>query len=418
MLPAPTVPSSGRVFDVRLGRATPPRFGGPAFEAALDGATRSTARTHNAARLLFDGVQSFAERERLIAGASSSIHLQTFIFTDDDTGWKLARQLIDKAKQGVAVRVIIDALGSNRSDGAIFDAMRAAGVEVRARQTGLNPFELNNRWHEKHLVVDGRVAVTGGMNIADEYALGGSGRQVVSRGAGAEAWRDVDVRIEGAGVHDEQRAFLRNWALLGEPAPSSPALFPKAPLAGAAEVRVVQQHPEGDPPEDHLLQLYVRAIGAATKSITLENAYFVPPQELRDALVDAARRGVRVRVMTNSKESSDMGFVVDAARYHYDALIAAGVEIHEKRGGTLHSKTATFDGQYSIVGSYNLNGRSAGLDTECAVAIRDDATAGALEQRFDTGCAEATRIDAAAIAKDSFVDDLKQWMLQSVSWTI
>jgi len=422
MLPVSSTGPAGRLLDVRLGRAGAARFGGPRFEAALDAATRSVVRPHNAARLLFDGVESFAERDRLIAAAKSSIHLQTFIFTDDDTGWKLARQLIEKARAGVAVRVIIDGLGSNRSDAKLFDAMRAAGVEVRARETGLDPTELNHRWHEKHLVVDGRVAITGGMNIADEYALGGSGRQVLGRGEAAEPWRDVDVRIEGAAVHDEQRAFLRNWALLGPAAPSSSssaaALFPRAPLAGAAEVRVVQQHPAGDPPEDHLLQLYVRAIGAATKSITIEHAYFVPPPALRDALVDAARRGVRVRVMTNSKESSDMGFVVDAARYHYDALLAAGVEIHEKRGGTLHSKTATFDGQYSIVGSYNLNGRSNGLDTECAVAIRDDATAAGLVRRFEDGVAETTAVDAAFLARDTFVDNLKQWMLQSVSWTI
>jgi cardiolipin synthase len=220
-------------------------------------------------------------------------------------------------------------------------------------------------------------------------------------------------------VQDEQTSFLRNWALLGEPVAATPSLYPRAPqVAGTSEVRVVQQHPDGDPPDDHIHRLYLRAIGAATKSITIENAYFVPPPELRDALIEAAQRGVKVRVLTNSKESSDMGFVVDAARYHYDALIAAGVEIAEKTGGTLHSKTASFDGQYAIVGSYNLNGRSHGRDTECAVAIRDNAVASGLDRRFDEGVASANRITADVIARDSFVDDVRQWMMSTVSWTI
>jgi cardiolipin synthase len=397
------------------------RFGGAALEGTLDAQTASKARPDNKVDVLYDGVASFAERTRLIAGAQSSIHLQTFIFTDDATGRALADQLIAKAKEGVEVRVIIDGLGSNRSEDAFFDEMRAAGVDVRAHDTGLDLLAVNNRWHEKHLIVDGRVAVTGGMNIADEYALGGSGRQLVSRDQGSsEPWRDVDVRIEGAAVHDEQRAFLRNWqALGGDVTTPMAAYFPKPIVAaGGAAVRVVQQHPTGNPPEDHILKLYLHAIAAATKSITIENAYFVPPQALRDALIDAAQRGVHVRVLTNSKESSDMGFVVDAARYYYDELLAAGVEIHEKRGGTLHSKTASFDGQYAIIGSYNLNGRSAGLDTEAVVAIRDDAAAASLDARFNEGVKGAVAVTHADVAKDDFVDDVKQWMFSLLSWTI
>jgi cardiolipin synthase len=196
-------------------------------------------------------------------------------------------------------------------------------------------------------------------------------------------------------------------------------LFPvPAPTGRNIRARVVQLHPSGEPPEDHVLQLYLHAIRAATKSITIENAYFVPPPALREALVDASRRGVKVRVLTNSKESSDMGFVVDAARYFYDELLEAGVEIHEQRGGTLHSKTASFDGQYAIIGSYNLNGRSAGLDTENVVAIRDDDVARSLEERFADGAAGATRITRAHVEADSFVDNVRQWMMSTLSWTI
>lgn len=232
-------------LSLRLGGGpTVARFGGARLEGTLDAETASKARPDNKVDVLYDGVESFAERSRMIAAAKTSIHLQTFIFTDDDTGRALKDRLIAKAKEGVEVRVIIDGLGSNRSKAAFFDELRAAGVDVRARETGLDLTEINNRWHEKHLIVDGRVAVTGGMNIADEYALGGSGRQVVSRGQeGSEPWRDVDVRIEGAAVHDEQRAFLRNWVALGGevPADKMAGYFPKpVVVARGAEVRVVQ----------------------------------------------------------------------------------------------------------------------------------------------------------------------------------
>jgi cardiolipin synthase len=396
------------------------RFGGPAFEAKLDAATDSVARSGVKVNLLFDGVNSFPERHRLIDEAKHSVHLQTFIFNDDEAGRQLASKLSNAAKRGVDVRVIVDKLGSKRAGDEIFDKMRAAGVDVRFYDTGLNPLTINSRWHEKHLIVDGRVSIQGGMNIADEYALGGSGKAVL-RGnrQGTEAWRDTDVKIEGSAVHDAQSAFLRNWRSLGGvvPATDREALFPKVlPDPFGSDVRVVQHHPA----EGHTRStaLYAAAIGAATKSICIENAYFVPPPEIREALIAAARRGVDVRILTNSKESSDMGFVVDAARYWYDDLLDAGVKIFEVQGGTLHAKTATFDGAYSFVGSANLNGRSATRDGEVMLAIRDEKTATDLETRFTTGLGRATEVTRATVQQDSFVTNLKQWAFATMSWTL
>ena len=423
----PTVTSavgSGRTaFDLRLGRSAPASgLAHPAFERALDQSTGSVAHADNAVTPLFDGHHSFAERNALIDSATSSIHLQTFIYTDDDTGLDLTRRLCAAAARGVDVRVIFDGLGSKRSDVSLFNTLRAAGVEVRAHETGLDLLSINNRWHEKHLVVDGTVAVEGGMNIADEYALGGSGRMVV-RGPGKSehAWRDVDVRVEGPAVHDVQRAFVRNWQLLGSALPDGAMapLFPKpVRTPGGDSVRVVQHHPHGDPPDDHTLQLHLKAIGAATKSITIENAYFVPPESMREAFKAAARRGVEVKVLTNSKASSDMGFVCDAARYFYQEMLDAGVQIFEQQQGTLHAKTASFDGVYSIVGSCNLNGRSDTRDTESVVAIRGEDVAVALEQRFTAGLHNARPVTAADLHHDSFLDDITQWAMSTLAWTI
>lgn len=426
LLPAPTAKhaTGNTVFSLRVAPKLT-HFGvlHPRFEQFLNQKTNSLARANNNVRPLFDGQNSFAERNKLIAGAKTSINLQTFIFTDDDTGWDLARRLVERAKDGVAVRVIIDGLGSNRSDNKLFEFMRAGGVEVRAHETGLDLLSVNNRWHEKHLVVDGQVAVEGGMNIADEYSLGGSGRMVFRKEKPAmEAWRDVDVRVEGPAVADIQRAFLRNWALLGDPVPRDKVgvLFPPPKQTlGGPNVRVVQHHPHGEPPDDHTVQLYLHAINAASKSITIENAYFIPPQLLRDALIEAAKRGVEVKVLTNSKSSSDMGFVVDASRWFYDDLLAAGVKIFEKTGGTLHSKTATIDGCFNIIGSCNLNRRSDGRDTESVVAITDEDTAQKLELRFAGGLAEANEVTLDMLTRSRTAGvKVKQWALSTVAWTM
>ncbi|GIW71604.1 MAG: hypothetical protein KatS3mg102_1146 [Planctomycetota bacterium] len=404
------------------GRGAPgPPYGSPEFERQLDRDTQSVARPDNEVRLLFDGVQSFAERRKLIENATDSIHLQTFIFTADETGWELAKLLAAKAQQGVKVRVIYDGLGSARSGQEIFEYMRRHGVEVREYGDPLRQFwDLNNRWHEKYLIVDGQAAITGGMNIANEYAFGGSGRMVLSRGQqGTEPWRDVDIRLQGPVVHDVQRAFLKNWQELGPPV--SPGeqerLFPPPALTpGGPRARFVQHRPDEDG-DENTTALYLHAIRSAEESITIENAYFIPPPAVRQALIEAARRGVQVRVLTNSRASNDMGMVSDAARYYYDELIAAGVQIYEKQGGTLHSKTATFDGRYSIVGSVNMNGRSDTLDSEGAVAVEDAATAATLQRRFAEGLGQAQAVTAAELDREGFFTNLKQWALSLLSWT-
>lgn len=403
------------------GKHIAPAFGTAAFERVLDERTRSVARPDNRVSLLLDGHNSFAERDRLIDGAKHSIHLQTFIFTDDDTGWDLARRLAAKAKEGVQVRVLYDAMGSLRAGEEIFELMKQAGVEVRAYAPPLeDPLSLNARWHEKHLIVDGEVSIEGGMNIADEYRLGGSGKLVFSRGEiGSEPWRDVDMKLEGPAVHDAQRAFLRNWAELGPPVPDEEraSLFPPPTVEPPGpKVRVVQHRPHQDGGEN-TNELYLQCIRSARKSITIENAYFLPPEEIREELKRAAARGVDVRIMTNSYESNDIGFVSEAARYFYDELLAAGVKIYEKQGGTLHSKTASFDGEYSIVGSCNLNGRSKGRDSECVLSTDDPRIARELEQRFDSGLEQTKEVTLAELEGEGFFADLRQWALSTLAWT-
>ena len=419
--PARTQTSSGQAMPSLSAPPKAAAFGGPGLDAGLDKATDSRAVSGNKLTMLFDGVNSFTERNRLIDGAKESISLQTFIFNSDDTGWELANRLSAAAKRGVEVRVIYDGMGSNRADPKMFEMMKQAGVQVREyADPKEQPLEINARWHEKHLVVDGRTSIEGGMNIANEYALGGSGKMVYSRGKTAtEPWRDADVKLEGPAVHDTAKAFLKNWAEVGPGVTEleRAKLLPKLdPVAGGSDVRVVQHHP-ADEKDSNTVNLYRKAIDSAQKSITIENAYFLPPKELRDALVRASARGVQVQVMTNSRASNDMGVVSDASRYFYDDLMKAGVKIYEKQGGTLHAKTATFDGEYSLVGSANLNGRSDGRDSEVVLAIRDRAVATQLTDRFSSGTPQTQQVTLEELGKESFLTNLKQWAMSTLAWT-
>jgi cardiolipin synthase A/B len=409
------VATRGNALATRMGQPITPHIGSADFNVMVNTLTKSTARGSNDVRVLFDGQASFAERMRLIAGATRSVDLQTFIFASDDTGWSMARALADKAREGIPVRVIIDGVGSHNADSNMIAMMREAGVDLRIHGDILGP---NQLWHEKHLVIDGEVAINGGMNIADKYALGGSGRQVLGAGGTSSSpWRDVDVRVEGASVLDVQRAFLRNWLHIGGTLRDQEWFgCGHRPDNGAdTRVRVVQHRPIEDG-DDHTQLLYLASIRGAQRTIRIENAYFVPTPDLHAALIDAARRGVDVQIMTNSDTSNDMGFVTDCSRAYYPELLAAGVRIFERNGdSTLHSKTASFDGVYSLIGSCNFNGRSVKYDAEVVLAIDGTDTAQQLDERFRSGLHEATEIRADDEVLSGLMNRLRQRLLRVLS---
>ena len=397
-------------------------FDSPEFERALDETTGSRAREGNRVTPLFDGVHSFPARNAAIAGAKKSIAFQTFVFRSDETAWELARELAAKAQQGVPVLFIYDELGSGNADPKIFELMRQAGVEVRGYgNPKTHPWELNARWHEKHLIVDGEVSFEGGMNVSNEYAYGGSGQLWLSGGVAKQPWRDTDVRVEGPAAADAMRAFLKNWKALGPEVPADQLpLFLTAPKPrdGGVTARVVQHRP-GQEGDSNTMALQLKAIATARRNITIENAYFVPPRELTDALIAAAKRGVDVRIVTNSETTHDNMPVYFASRYFYDELLAAGVRIFEKKGGTIHAKTATFDGAYSLIGSANLNGRSKGRDSEVIVAVKDPVLARQMEERFTTVLPPASEeITLDVLQRETVRTNLKQWAYSTLAWML
>ncbi|MCC6808257.1 MAG: phosphatidylserine/phosphatidylglycerophosphate/cardiolipin synthase family protein [Deltaproteobacteria bacterium] len=403
---------------------------GPAFEAALDDQTHSIARAGNLTNVLFDGKASFTERERLILGAERTIHLQTYIFASDATGWRTARLLAARAeaKPPVTVRVIYDAVGSDDTDPAIFAFMRKHGVQVRAlRETALFD-RLNARWHEKNLIVDGRAAIEGGMNVGDEYSASGGGWiEKCFKKVQPEGWHDTDVRFAGPAAQEAQWDFIRNWNRLGPPLSEDEvrkALPPVPAYAGGASVRVVQNRPNDDEKDfagtRNIERMYLLAINEAKTSITIENAYFVPTPKIRRALIAAAERGVHVRIMTNSAEASDLSIESYAGRYWYKDLLKAAeklpaphgsIEIHEMKTRMLHAKTASFDGTYVIVGSANLNHRSMRHDSETVVGMREPALALRMERHWDVIDEEAEPVTLETLKNDPWYIKLWSWLL-------
>ena len=230
--------------------------------------------------------------------------------------------------------------------------------------------EMNHRWHEKYLIVDGQKAILGGLNIADEYMFGGTGRRFETMGAEREAWRDTDVYIEGPSARDAFDGFSKNWEhIRGErlPQPSQPPrVFDDE---RGTTLQFIQHHPRlaGDHNITNFMVETIKALEPGEKAY-IANSYFIPTGALtvyKEALMDAAKRGVDVRVVTNSAKTTDAPQINQAAIFPYRDLLAAGVRIFERKGErTMHSKTAVFGSHISAIGSWNADNRSASLNSE------------------------------------------------------
>jgi cardiolipin synthase len=316
--------------------------------------------------ILENGPNTYAAMFSAIAAARDSINMETYILKDDEVGQRLADVLIAKQAEGVQVNLIHDAVGTLGTKKEYFDRLAAAGINV-LEFNPVNPlvakagWAVNQRDHRKLLVVDGRSAVLGGINISSVYsssAPGSSGGSMSggSRGSDKEdlPWRDTDLLIEGPVVAPLQKLFMQTWeAQKGKPlAPRE--YFPPLQAKGDEVVRAI-----GSTPDEPFSQIYVTlisAINAAESEVLVTNAYFVPDPQLMQTLIDAAARGVDVKLIVPS--TTDSSLVFHAGRAHYEPLLRGGVKLYERREALLHAKTAVIDGVWATVGSTNLDWRS------------------------------------------------------------
>jgi cardiolipin synthase len=319
----------------------------------------SPLTTGNRVELLQDGPATYGAMLAAIHAARDHINMETYILDDDDVGRRFADALVDKRREGVQVNLIRDSVGTLGTPAAFFERLVASGIRV-LEFNPMNPLVsrrewlLNQRDHRKLLIVDGRTAFLGGINISSVYSGGSAGHGMPARPVGMPAWRDTDLQLHGPVVAELQKLFLATWAAQqGEPLPAADYL-PPPEVAGDEVVRVIASSPEE--PYSLIYATLLSAIGSARTSIHLTNAYFAPDPQLLAALEAAAARGVDVTLILPGQ--TDSWLVFHAGRSYYERLLRAGVKIHERRGAILHAKTALIDGVWATVGSTNLDWRS------------------------------------------------------------
>jgi cardiolipin synthase len=326
-----------------------------------------------------------------IREAKDHINLETYIFHDDEVGHQFAELLLKKRAEGVTVNLIYDGLGCRRTTKAFFERLRRAGV----RTVEFNPVSPSgvlggrsvfHRTHRKLLIVDGVVAFTGGINIGRVYL---KSRRPGDRESPPEAfWRDTNVMVEGPAVAEFQKLFFATWESQNGPALSEAGYFPDTEQKGDHPVQVVGS--TRGPMNRSTYLMYVAAIAQAKNSVHVIQSYFVPDTQMLEALTDAAKRGVDVRMIL--PESTDHAVVRQAGRWRYGELLRSGVKLYERQGAILHAKTAVIDGVWSTVGTTNLEMWSLAHNDEINAVVLGPEFGTLMEESFAYDLAQSREI--------------------------
>jgi len=385
-------PQKSKDILERLKRSVDPTNILERHSVVVESVTESPLTKGNKVTLLADGPATYAAMFEAIRHAGDHINLETYIFEDDEIGRKFVDLLLQKQKEGVRVNIIYDSVGSFKTPESFFKRLRDQGIQV-VEFNPVNPLKPKWEWllthmdHRKILIVDGKIAIIGGINISSVYSSSLSGRQKAK--GEPLPWRDTDVQIEGPAVTEAQKLFLQTWLDQKGPQLAEHNYLPEQKEHGNALVRVVGSTPGQNNRITFIV--YVSAFTFAENSIHLTNAYFIPDDQILAALSDAARRGVDVKMIVAG--TSDSAVVVNAARYNYAELLQAGVKIYERHNALLHAKTAIIDGVWSTVGSTNLDYWSLSSNDEVNVIVLNREFALKMEEMFAMDLAESDQIE-------------------------
>lgn len=314
-----------------------------------------------------DGKSKFDALIADLQGAKHHIHLQYYIFNDDQIGHTVRQLLVDKAQEGVKVRVLYDDVANWKVKNKFYKTMEDAGVELASFLKVTIPVfnsKVNYRNHRKVVVVDGRIGYIGGMNIADRYL--------------ENSWRDTHLRIDGRGVLGLQSAFLIDWYSSGKELVSGAEYFPPLAIRSDNLMQIVTGGPIS--PWRTLLHATIQIITNAKHYVYIQTPYFLPEDSLVQALQLTALGGVDVRLMV--PEKPDTRFVGTAARSYYDEIMRAGIKVYALKDSFLHAKTIVSDDTISVVGSANMDFRSFEHNFEINAYIYDTKLAKSLRQIF------------------------------------
>lgn len=341
---------------------------------------------NNAVRLLFNGEEKFASLITDLKQARHHIHIEYYIFDNDEIGNIVKNILLEKSKEGVKVRVIYDDFGSKDIRRNIARELRGNGIEAypfNKIRLLLLANRLNYRNHRKIVIIDGIIGYTGGINISDKY---------INTDANGLYWRDTHVRIKGPGALALQQIFISDWNFAsGQHLPiTGSRYFPFKNMEqfGQSKLQVISSGPDSDLP--NILLATLQAIHLAQKEILLTTPYFIPDETLQQSLVMAAMGGIEVKLLV--PEKGDSRLVDGVSRIYFEELLQAGVKIYLYQKGFIHAKTFVVDGILASVGTANLDLRSFDLNFEVSALIYDVKIATELREAFQADLQQSRQL--------------------------
>jgi cardiolipin synthase A/B len=417
--------------------------------AVVESVTESPLTKGNNVALLTDGKATYAAMFKALHNARDHINLETFILEDDEVGRKFADLLLQKQAEGVQVNLIYDSVGSINTPDSFFQRLRDGGITVVGFNP-VNPLKAKEEWglthrdHRKILIVDGKVAIIGGINISEVYSSSPLRRQQSEKAP--IHWRDTDIRIEGPAVAELQKLFLQTWRTQKGPERAGRKYFPDlTPIngisaqtklsssallsttltgrkaqkttssllkeSGNALVRIIGSN-EGQTERIPFI-VYVSAITFAEYSIHMTNSYFIPDDQIVKAITGAAKRGVDVKIILPGITDSQLA--LHAQRYYYSMLLQAGVKLYEHKTSLLHAKTAVVDKVWSTVGSTNMDYLSLLSNDEVNAVILSHEFAVEMEKMFVSDLADSRQIQWDDWKERPLLHVLGEWFVHIFS---
>jgi cardiolipin synthase A/B len=378
--------------------------------AVVESVTESPLTKGNKVTLLADGENAYVAMFKIMQNAKDHINLESYIIEDDEAGRKFADLLLQRQANGVQVNLIYDSVGSINTPAAFFRRLREGGIQVVEFNT-INPLKTVGKWgltkrdHRKILIVDGKVAIMGGINISEVYSSG-----LFRRKQNEKApihWRDTDIQIEGPAVAEFQKLFLDTWQKQKGPKLSERNYFPDLKEPGKALVRVVGSTPGVTNRIPFIV--YVSALSFAEHSIHITNSYFIPDVQIMKALTDAAERGVDVKIILPGTTDSQLALY--AQRSSYSGLLKSGVKLYEHSTSLLHAKTAVIDEVWSTVGSTNMDKMSMLTNNEVNAVILNREFAVEMENMFVRDLADSRQIQWEEWKQRPLALRIKEWFV-------
>jgi cardiolipin synthase A/B len=374
-----------------------PAVNEPQFRCSMELASRTMMSEGNQAEIFWNGDQTYPRLWADLRGARESITIQLYYCNAGRMADELRDILVDRARAGVRVYFLYDAFGTSFKQEYI-DALRSAGIRAESFRpmvlSALN--KIHHRAHIRVICVDGCIGWTGGFGIDDKWF--GNGRS-------KDQWRDSNVRFTGPTVDQLQAAFTACWAestgdLLIASTKATDDNSGGGILAGLLHASPSVGSTEAE-------RFFAYSIASARRKLYITNSYFVPDRDIRQLIVDAARRGVDTRILTVSAET-DVKSTWYAGRARYEELLRGGVRIYEYRPVMMHAKTLAIDGKWAAVGSMNADNRSLSLNEETVLMMLDERAAGTLEQQFMDDIQYADEIHLEEFSKRSRIDRVKE----------